>query len=52
LRAADALQLAAALALRQAGLAGLSFLTADARLAEAAEIEGLSVLRLNRGRPA
>jgi predicted nucleic acid-binding protein len=45
LRAADALQLAAALALMQAGLPGLSFLTADLRLADAAEIEGLLVLR-------
>jgi hypothetical protein len=45
LRAADALQLAAALALQQAGLPGLSFLTADTRLADAAEIEGLTVIR-------
>lgn len=45
LRAADALQLAAALTLAQAGLPGLPFLTADTRLASAAEIEGLLVLR-------
>ena len=45
LRAADALQLAAAVTLRQAGLPQLDFLTADVRLAEAAEIEGLVVLR-------
>ncbi len=41
LRAADSLQLAAALTLAQAGLPGLPFLTADTRLANAAEIEGL-----------
>jgi predicted nucleic acid-binding protein len=41
LRAADALQLAAALRLAQAGASDLMFLTADARLADAAEIEGL-----------
>ena len=35
--------LAAALSLVDGGLAGLPFLTADARLAEAAEIEGLVV---------
>jgi predicted nucleic acid-binding protein len=45
LRAADALQLAAALSLVQGGVAGLVFLTADLRLAEAAEIEGLGVGR-------
>jgi predicted nucleic acid-binding protein len=43
LRAADALQLAAALSLQAAGVPGLVFLSADARLAEAAEIEGLTV---------
>lgn len=43
LRAADALQLAAALSLAQAGLSGLTFLTADQRLALAAETEGLVV---------
>lgn len=45
LRAADALQLAAALTLAHAGLPGLTFVTADARLADAAEIEGLPVVR-------
>lgn len=45
LRAADSLQLAAALALAQAGPATLPFLTADTRLADAAEIEGLNVVR-------
>jgi predicted nucleic acid-binding protein len=45
LRAADALQLAAALRLAQAGQSGLEFLTADTRLADAAEIEGLIVER-------
>ncbi len=45
LRAADALQLAAALALTQAGMPGLHFYTADIRLAQAAEIEGLRVER-------
>ena len=45
LRAAGALQLAAALSLVQGGVAGLVFLTADLRLAEAAEIEGLGVGR-------
>jgi uncharacterized protein len=45
LRAADALQLAAALSLVQGGVADLVFLTADLRLAEAAEIEGLGVGR-------
>lgn len=44
LRAADAQQLAAALVLAQAGLPGLVFLSADTRLADAAEIEGLSVV--------
>lgn len=43
LGAADALQLAAALSLSQGGAPGLPFLTADARLANAAEIEGLSI---------
>jgi predicted nucleic acid-binding protein len=45
LRAADAQQLAAALHLQQNGLPGLGFLTADTRLADAAEIEGLTVVR-------
>lgn len=45
LRAADSLQLAAALTLAQAGLADLAFLSADNRLADAAEIEGLEVTR-------
>ena len=47
LRAADSLQLAAALVLAQAGApaSALSFLTADLRLADAAEIEGLTVWR-------
>ena len=45
LRAADSLQLAAALVLAQAGLAELTFLSADMRLADAAEIEGLAVVR-------
>lgn len=45
LRAADSLQLAAALTLAQAGLPALAFLTADTRLASAAEIEGLPALR-------
>ena len=46
LRAADALQLAAALHLKEAShLPTLPFLTADVRLAEAAEIEGLLVER-------
>jgi uncharacterized protein len=45
LRAADSLQLAAALALLQGGARPFQFLTADARLAEAAEIEGLVVPR-------
>ncbi|BET66284.1 hypothetical protein ASA1KI_12020 [Opitutales bacterium ASA1] len=45
LRAADSLQLAAALTLAAAGVPGLSFLSADARLADAAEIEGLVVVR-------
>jgi hypothetical protein len=37
--------LAAALTLAAAGVPGLSFLSADARLADAAEIEGLVVVR-------
>ncbi|MBC8011522.1 MAG: hypothetical protein H7067_15665 [Burkholderiales bacterium] len=45
LRAAESLQLAAALALSQAGVPALPFLIADQRLAEAAEIEGLAVGR-------
>ena len=44
LRAADALQLAAALSLAPSAGAP-TFLTADLRLADAAEIEGLRVLR-------
>lgn len=43
LRAADALQLAAALALGEAGLNELTFACSDARLATAAEKEGLFV---------
>lgn len=45
LQAADSLQLAAAIGLMQAGLPNLRFLSADHRLADAAEIEGLSVER-------
>ena len=45
LRAADAQQLAAALTLALAGLPSIAFLSADTRLADAAEIEGLTVLR-------
>ena len=45
LRAADAQQLAAALTLAQGGIKELHFLSADRRLAEAAEIEGLQVDR-------
>lgn len=41
LRAADSLQLAAALALQAAGVPALSFACADQRLNAAAEIEGL-----------
>jgi predicted nucleic acid-binding protein len=44
LRAADALQLAAALALADAGLNDLIFACSDARLASAAETEGLRVI--------
>jgi predicted nucleic acid-binding protein len=44
LRAADALQLAAALALADAGLNDFIFACADARLAFAAETEGLRVI--------
>lgn len=44
LRAADSLQLAAALSLLQGGARALSFLSADARLAEAADVEGLDVI--------
>ncbi len=46
LRAADALQLAAALAWCSNQPRGRHFIGADDRLAEAAEIEGFSVLRL------
>lgn len=45
LRAADAQQLAAALTLSQARLLDYSFLSADLRLCDAAEIEGLAVIR-------
>lgn len=45
LRAADALQLAAALSVMHAGSPGLAFVTGDDRLANAAEIEGLTLLR-------
>jgi len=44
LRAADALQLAAALALMEAGLNELPFACSDSRLATAAEAEGLQVV--------
>lgn len=43
LRAADAMQLAAALALVDAGLPDLTFVSADQRLAEAAETENLRI---------
>jgi predicted nucleic acid-binding protein len=43
LRAADALQLAAALTAFQENTEGNTFLTADARLATAAELEGFNV---------
>ena len=45
LRAADALQLAAALSLAAALRRSIPFVCADDRLASAAEIEGLAVLR-------
>ena len=44
LRAADALQLAAALTLQTSGAPALPFVCADARLRQAAEIEGLQAL--------
>ena len=44
-KSAVALQLAAALVVAQAGFPALPFLTADQRLADAAEIEGLPVFR-------
>ncbi len=44
LRAADALQLAAALALNQAGLTDLAFASADQRLSVAAEVKGLKLV--------
>lgn len=44
LRAADALQLAAALTLAVAGINDLSFACSDLRLATAAEAEGLQVI--------
>ena len=43
LRAADSLQLAAALELRESGVDGLRFMTFDTRLAVAARREGLEV---------
>jgi|GEM_PF-6563756 len=43
-KAADALQLAAALALQQAGLPNLAFASADTRLTIAEEAEGLGVV--------
>lgn len=45
LRAADAMQLAAALVLAEEIRGGLAFVTADVRLGDAAEIEGLRVER-------
>jgi hypothetical protein len=52
LRAYDSVQLASALAathaLRQAGLPGLTFLSADARLLDAAATEGLPIDDPNR----
>jgi len=44
LRTADSLQLAAALAIYQAGVAGLRFACADSRLLIAAEAEGFIVI--------
>jgi predicted nucleic acid-binding protein len=44
LRAADALQLAAALTLAEAGLHGLPFACSDTRLSAAADAEGLQVV--------
>lgn len=44
LRAADSLQLAAALTIEHAGLTGLRFASADQKLVEAASIEGLQCL--------
>ncbi len=44
LRAADSLQLAAALVLENAGVPGLRFACADTRLANAAETEGLRIV--------
>ena len=44
LRAADALQLAAALVVKESGLRGFSFVCLDRRLADAASREGLDVL--------
>lgn len=43
LRAGDAQQLAAALTLAEGGIKELHFLSADRRLCEAAEIEGLTI---------
>lgn len=44
LRAADALQLAAALTIASSGFEGLQFVSADNRLNEAAQIENLAVV--------
>jgi len=44
LRGADALQLAAALALHQEGFTDLAFACADERLSAAAEVEGLVII--------
>jgi len=49
LRAADALQLAAALTLAASGLAGVGFVSADRRLIEAAHIENLDVFTAEMG---
>lgn len=45
LRAADALQLGAAIVASEGDPAGLAFVTLDANLADAAELEGFEVLR-------
>jgi predicted nucleic acid-binding protein len=49
LRAADALQLAAALIVAEGGFAGLPFVCLDRRLADAAAREGLDVLTWKEG---
>jgi predicted nucleic acid-binding protein len=49
LRAADALQLAAALIVAEGGFAGLPFVCLDRRLADAAGREGLDVLTWKEG---